>query len=282
MALLSRNKMIKSFSYWIRICWIAVRSLFEERYTYHASALAFTTLLALVPLLSVIVSVASIFPVFTKIVDLARNYILTNFIPTSRITIEFYLQNFIQQATHLSTIGIIFLFIITGMLIVTVDQTFNEIWQTPKNKKRYSSWLLYWIILLFLPLLIGLSVFVSSYLFSISWFSGIAGALGIEPLLLGCLPFLINTLIFSIVYIIIPRYRVKWRDGFSGGFIAAILFEISKYGFAVYLRLFPSYELIYGTLATIPIFLLWVYIAWLIILYGALVTHTQFKMRQQK
>lgn len=98
--------MIKPLCYLFKIFWVTTKRLFKERYTYHASALAFITLLTLVPLLSVIVSIISIFPIFTKFVDLARSYIITNFIPTSSSVIEYYLENFIQQATSLPKIGI--------------------------------------------------------------------------------------------------------------------------------------------------------------------------------
>lgn len=274
------NKMIKPIWYWIETCWTAAKRLITEGYTYHASALAFITLLALVPLLSVIVSLISIFPIFTKFIDLARHYIMTNFVPASSNIIEYYLENFTQQATSLPKIGIVFLFITTGILLITIEHTFNEIWQVTNNRNKYTSWLVYWLVLLLAPLLIGLSVFLSSFLFSLSWFSGTTTVLGINTSLVACVPILINTMIFSVIYTVIPRYSVKWRDGISGGFVTAILFEISKIGFAFYIKQFPHYEFIYGTLAAIPIFLIWIYIAWLIILYGALITHTQNQRRQ--
>jgi membrane protein len=271
--------MIQVVRQWLKICWIAATRVYLERYTYQASALSFSTLLALVPLLSVALSVVALFPIFTRFVNLARNYILANFIPASSSTIEFYLENFTQQATHLPTLGVVFLFIVTGVLIVTIEHTFNQIWQAPDSKKKYALWLLYYIVLLLSPLLIGLSVFVSYYVFSLHWLSGTIGALGIGKPLFSCLPVVINTFIFSTLYIVIPRNRVKWRDGISGGFIAAILFELSKFLFAFYLKKFSTYELIYGALAIIPIFLMWLYISWLIILYGAFVTHTHYQQR---
>lgn len=272
--------MIKPIWYWIEICGTAAKHLITQRYTYHASALAFITLLALVPLLFVIVSLISIFPIFTKFVDLAQHYIMINFVPASSNVIGYYLGNFTQQAANLPKMGIVFLFITTGILLITIEHTFNEIWQVTNKRNRYTSWLVYWCVLLLTPLLIGLSVFLSSFLFSLTWFSGTTIVLGINTLLVACAPILINTMIFSVIYTIIPNYNVRWRDGISGGFVTAILFEISKIGFAFYIKQFPQYELIYGTLAAIPIFLMWIYIAWLIILYGALVTHTQYQRRQ--
>lgn len=271
--------MIKLLS---KICWDSAKQLFAERYTYHASALAFITLLALVPLLSVIVSIVSIFPIFTQLIDLAQNYIMENFIPTSGNIIQFYLQNFIQQATSLPKIGIAFLFVTAAVLIISIEQTLNEIWQAPDSREKYRSWLIYFLLFLVALPLIGLSVFVSANILSFPWFAEITTSLGIKAYLLLFVPVIINIFIFSTLYIAVPRYRIKWCDGFFGGFIAAILFEISKIGFAFYLKKLPQYELIYGVLATIPIFLVWIYMVWVIILYGALVTHALYKSRQTK
>lgn len=267
------NKLI----YWPALFWLSGKRLFQEQYTYRASGLAFATLLAIVPLLSVILSIIAIFPIFSNFVTLSQNYIFSNFLPTSGNLIQKYLLNFINQATHLPTVGIIFLLFTAIALIIMVEHTLNFIWDTHKHKRKWFNMLIYWLVLLCMPLLIGVSVALSTYVFSITWIAGTAKTLG----LITILPLVINTFIFSALYIVVPNCKVKFRDGIFGGLIAAILFEAAKKGFAFYLKHFPSYELIYGTLATIPIFLLWVYISWLIVLYGALVTHTRHVLRKR-
>lgn len=271
-------KMLKTMGLWIKACGIALKRLFQENYTYRASALAFTTLLTIVPLLAVIVSLIAIFPIFNQLINLAQNYIIENFVPTSGTTIQLYLEGFIKQATHLPKLGIIFLFFTVITLIVTVEHTLNEIWGAKQRKKKISAILLYWLVLILTPLFLGLSVLLSSYIFSLSWIAGATSKLGINVLILSSLPLAINTLLFSVLYIAVPNCRVEWQEGLVGGFIAAVLYELAKKGFAFYVLQFPSYEIIYGTLATIPIFLLWIYISWLIILYGALVTHAKFQL----
>lgn len=251
----------------------ATERLVEEKYTYRASALAFTTLLAVVPLLSVILSIIAIFPFFDRFVELTQDYILTNFIPTSSNVIQFYLEEFIKKSSHLPTVGLFFLLITSIMLILTVEHTLNEIWHVQMRRKKWFSFLIYWAVLLSAPILIGVSIFISSYLFSLSWFAGTTNTLGIKQPLLNLIPLLINTVIFSLIYIVVPNEHVKLRNGLFGGLVAAILFEAAKKGFALYIFYFPSYELIYGALATIPIFLVWIYISWLIVLYGALVVY---------
>jgi membrane protein len=267
--------MLKQLRNWVAVFWMAGKRLIQEQYTYRASALAFTTLIAIVPLVSVVLSVVTIFPMFTRLTTLAQNYIFTNFIPTSSQLVQEYLQNFIDQAAHLPTFGIVFLLFTAITLIIMVEHTLNTIWSAPKRKKKLTTMLIYWLILLLMPIILGLSVFISSFIFSLSWFSGTAKKLGVMIPLLASLPLFINTLIFSALYIAVPNVKVRFSDGLLGGFAASFLFEAAKKGFAFYILHFPSYELIYGTLATIPIFLVWVYISWLIVLYGALVTHTR-------
>lgn len=266
--------MVRYFRHYLYTCYIAGWRFFVERYTYRASALSFTSLLALVPLLSVLVFFTSILPVFTTLNETAQNYIFTNFIPASSATIQFYLNNFVQKASSMPTLGIVFLFVTVVLLINTIVHTLNEVWRAPRKRKR-STWLIYYMILLTTPLFIGLSMAVSSYLFSLTWIKNSSLHVWMNIYFFGAISFLINTTLFSLLYIIIPNCRVRWRDGVIGGFTAALLFEIGKRGFAFYILHFPSYELIYGVMAAIPIFLIWIYISWMIVLFGALVAHTQ-------
>lgn len=264
--------MLKSVSNWLKVFWIAGKRLYVEQYDYRASGLAFASLLAIVPLVSVVLSVIALFPIFKRFTDLAQNYIFTNFIPESSNIIQQYFQNFINQATHLPLFGIIFLLFTAITLIVMVEHTLNAIWAAPRRQKKFLRWIIYWLVLLCAPIFLGISLFISSYVFSMSWFAGTAHKLG----LLASVPLLINTIIFSAIYIVVPNSKVYIRDGIVGGIIAALLFEAAKKGFALYIKHFPSYKFIYGTLATIPIFLVWIYISWVIVLYGALVTHALY------
>jgi membrane protein len=256
--------------------WLAGTRFYSEDYSYRASALTYTTLLALVPMVSVVIALMAHFPDIMKLVTLAQSYIMNDLVPAAGDDIQHYMDLFTVQATHLPTVGILFLFLTATLLIYTVEETFNQIWQTKFKKQKFLAWCLYWMVLLMAPLAIGLSVFLSTLLFSLSWFERVAI---IKTPLLAALSLGINTALFSVLYIIVPNAKVGLRTGLLGGLLAAGLFEIAKKGFAFYIHKFANYTLIYGALSTIPIFLLWVYISWFIVLYGALFTHAIHHMK---
>lgn len=271
--------MKKGLYYSFKILKTAVKRFFVESYADRASALAFTTLLSIVPLLSVFIFLVSIFPVFKKLITLTQNYVFTNFIPTSSDVIRYYLEGFVDRASHLPILGLLSLFIVAGLLIITIENTLNEIWGVSKHHKRLLFWVFFWLMVILAPVLMGMSIFLSSYIFSLIWSHEGRDFFNIKFLMLSVFPFILNTIIFTLIYTVIPNCKVKWRDGLIGGMIAAFLFEIAKKGFALYIYFFPSYEFIYGVLATIPIFLVWLYISWVIILFGALISHTRFLSR---
>lgn len=267
---------------WIKVLWSSLICFLKQRYTYEASALSFTTLLSLVPLISVIGFLINIFPAFSHLALTSRNYFLENFTPTSTIKVESYLDTSVQHATSLAFLSFIFLFFTSVLLILTIEESFNRIWHTKGKYKSYWTRFIYWSVLIFSPLIIGIFLLLITSLTSMSWFITIMNLFGINKILLSCIPLIINTFIFSIIYIVVPRYKVKWRDGIFGGIVAAFLFEISKYLFTIYLKIFTTYEFIYGTLATIPIFLVWIYLIWVITLYGIIVTYESSMTRNNQ
>lgn len=267
--------------YGVSLYWVALKRLFFEGYTTWASALAFATLLAIVPLFSVVLSFISAFPMFSTPINLAREFILANFIPTSRDTIEHYLNGFIEQSMQLPTLGLVFSIVTIISLAMVFDDSLREVWKSSREKKNLLTKILHWGVVLLTPFFIALSVFLSSLLFSLTWFEHLTSRLGLYIPLLASVPLFINIGIFTFLYMSIPSHSVNWRDGILGSCTASVLFEIGKKSFALYISHFHSYELIYGTLATIPIFLLWLYISWLIVLYGALVVQTQSELRNK-
>lgn len=261
--------------------WRAAVRLQYDGFTYRASALAFTTLLSIVPLVSVFIYLVSVFPAFNNIMQLARNYVVSNFIPTSSNAIVNHLQNFSNTASRMPTLSIVFLLVTAVMLVITIEHTLNDAWVVPQRKQKPLLFFIYWLTLVLTPLLIGASVFMSSYLFSLKWFTTVTNAVYLQSKLVLALPFFLNAFMLSLLYIIAPNHKVKLMDGLVGGMTAALLFEIAKKAFAYYIKAFPSYQEIYGALAVVPIFLIWLYISWMIVLYGALLVHARYECRKK-
>jgi membrane protein len=242
---------------------------YRDDCTYIASALAFTTLLAIVPLMSVGLAFLSSFPVFKGFNLTVQNFIFENFVPSTSQVIQVYLQQFANQISNQSIVGIIFVFITALLLMVTIEQAMNKIWRVTIQREGVTAFLLYWAILSLAPVFLGLSLAASSFLFSMSYFS----TNQLSFLLLNSLPFIFSLAGFTFLYVVVPNCPVKLHHGLVGGFVAAILFEAAKQGFAWYLSHYNSYELIYGAFATIPVFFVWVYWIWLITLLGAEISY---------
>ncbi|HVV67465.1 MAG TPA: YihY family inner membrane protein [Gammaproteobacteria bacterium] len=258
---------------------LAAKRLIKEDYAFRASALAYSTLLTLVPLLSVALFLLTLFPIFNKIRDLTGAYLAENFLPASSGAIQNYLHNFIMQAVNLPLTSIMFLAVFVILLVITIDGVMNDIWETERHKKKLIAFVLRWLVITVTPFIIGISVFLSSYLFSANWFLEITNRLGIKIPQLFIVSLTIDTVVFGIFYIIVPKHRILWRDGFAGGFLTAVLFGCAKGAFGFYIEHFSNYSVIYGAIAIVPIFLIWLYIYWLIILYGALFVYERYKWR---
>lgn len=239
-----------------------------------AAALTYTSLLSLVPLFTVAFSLLTAFPVFESWSKAIQNFIFANFVPAFGEMVQDYLIRFADQASHLTAVGIIFLVITALLLMQTIDHALNDIWEVRERRENMSVFMVYWAILSLGPLLVGLSLVVTSYLVSLPLFSPAAHNPKIEQLQFSIMPFLLTTSAFTLIYVLVPNRTVCLRHGFIGGLVAALLFELAKKTFAVYVTQLTSYELVYGTFAAVPIFLFWVYISWIIILLGAEITRS--------
>jgi membrane protein len=158
------------------------------------------------------------------------------------------------------------------MMMATIEQTFNDIWRVRQQRRLLQRFLTYWAILTLGPLLIGASLSLTSQLFSLALFDGRGVLHDARGMLLQALPVALEVLTFMMLYTLVPNAPVKWRHALVGGVFAALLFELAKHGFAYYVTRVPTYQTIYGALAALPIFLVWIYLSWLVILLGAVVT----------
>lgn len=261
---------IKIYRYFVFL----IRRFVEDDCTYRASALTFTSLLAIVPLMSVTFTILSAFPVFKKLVFPVQDFIFDNFIPAAGKVVQGYLQGFAESASKLSVVGMMFLLVTAILMMFTIERAMNQIWRVRLQRKGVSAFLLYWAVLSLAPVLMGLSFAASSYLISLPLLSGTVASFGINKhWLLQLTPFALTVVTLTFLYVAVPNCKVRFWHGFVGALFSAILFESAKFGFAYYLSRFHTYQLLYGAFATVPLFFLWVYWVWVIVLFGAEVSH---------
>ena len=198
----------------------------ENKLTQAAGSLTYSTMLAIVPLIMVVFSIFSAFPVFNEVTGALKAL----------------------------------------MLINSIDRTLNGIWKDTSNRPIFTSFAIYWLILTLGPLLIGTSIAASSYVKAMFEQSE---SLSFGLKLLSFVPFLSTWFIFTLIYMVVPNKKVSIKHSAAGALIAAIFFTLGKQAFAWYITTFPSYQLIYGAMATLPIMLLWIQISWTVVLFGA-------------
>jgi membrane protein len=252
----------------------------DDRITVNASSLAYTTLLSLVPLITVLFSVMSAFPVFETWQQSVESFLYTNLVPNATGAVQGHIEGFVANTGKMTSIGSGALFMVALLLINTIDKHINHIWRCKIDRSFFLSFAVYWLILTFGPLFIAISLGISSYLLSLSFVADVTEVTGTVSLL-KLVPALLGTLGLFVMYVVIPHRRVPMRYALIGACISALLFEAIKRLFAWYLVQFPSYEVIYGALATIPILLVWIYMCWLIVLLGAEVTASLTEFTEQ-
>ncbi|MBY5948614.1 virulence factor BrkB family protein [Photobacterium rosenbergii] len=243
----------------------------HDRLTVTAGSMAYVTLLSLVPLITVVLSALSSFPVFAGLGELLQNFVIENFVPAAGEVVKQYLNEFVANAGKMTAVGVGALFVVAMMLISSIDKSLNYIWRVHEKRRPVISFSIYWMVLTLGPILVGTSIAVSSYLGSLN----LLGSDAVNGLLqrsLRWLPVVMSSSAFLGLYLLVPNTKVRFRHALVGAVIASILFELSKKGFALYITNFPSYQVIYGALAVVPILFVWVYLCWCIVLFGAEIT----------
>jgi membrane protein len=244
----------------------------EERATQTAGSLTYTTLLSLVPLFTVALAITTVFPVFDEWIGSLQLFILENVLPDTPAvdTIIDQINSFTKNAARLTAIGIVGFIVTSVMLMLTVDNALNRIFRVQRRRSLVQNIFIYWGVITLGPLFIGGSL--STTYFALRQAAGTLPLGFLSDALFGLVPFLLTCAALALLYGVVPARRVEWRHALLGGVLAGIGFEIAKRGFAVYLTRVPTYTLIYGAFATIPIFLVWLYMSWLVVLTGAIVT----------
>jgi membrane protein len=246
----------------------------ETRCALVAGSLTFTTLVAIVPLLAVTLAVFSHFPAFALLGQGLSEFLLENLLPeTAGRIIAAYALEFTQKAGNLTLIGSGVLIATALSLMLTIDGVLNTIWGVRRPRPLIARLSIYWVVLTLGPLLLGGSLAATSYLVSAS-----LGLVNDPPWLrvitARTVPVLLLGLLFAFLYFSIPNRRVNAWHALIGGIAAALGFMAMQRALGIYFARFPTYTLIYGTFATLPIFLLWMYLSWVVILLGAVLAAT--------
>lgn len=257
---------------WRRALYLGARYK-SDRCRDTAAALTYMSLFALVPLVTVLYTMASAVPAFQGLEASIHDLLFENLVPETSAGIEEYVSDFSRQAKNLTGFGIAFLIATAVLMLRNIEQAFNLIWRTRGNRGTVSSFLLYWAILSLAPITIGLGLGVSTFLASFAGQLEQWDIIGAGALLLRMLPYLLQVIGFTLVYAAVPNCRVPVKHAVVGGIIAATSFNIAR---ALFTKLVAgsSITFIYGAFAAVPLFLLWIYISWIIVLVSAIVVHS--------
>ena len=257
---------------WRRVTYVASR-FSADRCSENAAALTYMSLFALVPLLTVLYTMASAIPTFQGMEAQMQEFLFEHLMPDSSSEIENYLNDFSSQAKSLTGPGIVFLVITAVLMLRNIEKAFNLIWRARENRSPVSSFLLYWAVLSLAPVTIGLALGISTYLSSFADALEAYDVIGIKAIFLKSTPLLLSTAGFSLLYVAVPNCRVPFKHCLIGGVIAAFAFHIAR---AIFTKVVvgSSYTFIYGAFAAVPLFLLWIYLSWNIVLMGGILVHS--------
>src|SRR5438876_7283804 len=243
----------------------------EDRCLQIASSLTFTTLLALVPLVTITLGLMAAFPVFSGLGEHIHAFLHAHMLPAKAgKVVTGYIEQFSGQAGRLTALGTVLLAVTAFLMMFTIERAFNSIWRVSRPRPVGQRILVYWATLTLGPVLIGASLSMTSYIVSVSL--GLSRQIPfVGSAILGFVPFVLTCAAFTLLYYVVPNRAVRPRHALIGGLVAGLAFEIMKRSFALYIAKFPTYTLFYGAFAVIPVFLLWIYFSWVVIVIGALI-----------
>ena len=248
-----------------------MRHFYGQRGLQVASSLAYTTLLSLVPLITVMFAFPGGLPGFKDLAQSMQDFVFNNFVPAFGTTVQEHLAGFSANASQLTLTGVVFLVITALMLMATIDNALNHIWRVRNQRSPAARFLVYWAMLTLGPILVGAGLVSTSYLLALPFVSEVDASLGLQRRLLSALPYLSTAAAFTLLYVLVPNCYVMRRHAIIGGMVAAVLFELAKIGFGLYVKSVEAQQ-IYGAIAVVPLFLIWIYVSWVIVLFGAYIT----------
>ncbi|MFV2055799.1 MAG: YihY family inner membrane protein [Thiohalomonadales bacterium] len=244
--------------------------------------LAFTTVLSIIPITIIVVSILSKFNGISQATDKFQNFLFENLVPSVAEDVINYFPQLISSTDKITAWSLIFLLVTAVLLLRSIDDAINTIWQLDEKANKSIRLHYYILVIVIAPVLLGLSFSLTSIVNFSVYIKTIPVMHDAERYLLGVVPLLLSTVAFTLLYKFSPRKYVSIKNAGIGGFIAALLFYMAKYLFTIYISSFPNYQIIYGALSFFPIFLIWIYISWSIILLGAEISHSLWEGENKK
>ena len=249
---------------------IEVLSRFRrDRLNRHAAALAYSSLLALAPMIAIAFLMLSMVPSFAELSSSLEEFIVKFLVPAAGEDLRQLIEQFAGQAGKLTVIGMLSFLLTALLLLFNIENSFNDIWGVGKGRTPTNRLTVYWALLSLGPVLMGASLVISTNLLSLTVAAGAEMGVQVKPFGNVMLPILFEMLAFLLLYLIMPNVRVSLKHALAGAIVASILFEAGKRLFGLYIMKLSNFELVYGALSTLPIFLVWVYFSWGIALIGA-------------
>ncbi|WP_201588131.1 YihY family inner membrane protein [Psychrobacter jeotgali] len=260
---------------WFQFLRFLTRHFIEDNCQQKAASLTYTTMLSIVPILTVLLMILSSVPALAMVRAQIYEVIYSNLLPQSGLQVSKYINNFAEKSTNLTAIGAMVLFVTTILTLTTIERAFNQIWRVEDRSGGMKSMVRYWTIVTLGPLVLGTAFIVSSTVQSLSFLNrqiagyGIDWSFWVQVISIG-----ITVAGFIGMYWFIPKARVPFKNAAIAGIIVAIVFELLKHVFGTVMTNFTSYEAIYGAFAALPIFLLWIFLSWNLILLGVEISYT--------
>lgn len=259
---------------WFQFILFVINRFEADKCRQNAGSLTYTTLFAVIPMLTVFLVIVSSIKALAPARQQMQQYIYANLLPRSGVAVEQYLNNFAEKSSNLTVIGVLILFITAVLMLSTIEDAFNQIWRVKKARGGIIGFMRYWTILSLGPILLGSAFALSSTVSSMNFLNNnIAGYEMNGAFWLWLISSVLTCLGFSVLYWTVPNQSVPIRSAFIAGTFSGVVFEILKQIFGIIMSNFTSYELIYGAFAAFPIFLLWVFLSWNIILLGVEVSY---------
>lgn len=259
---------------WFQFIIFVIKRFEADKCRQNAGSLTYTTLFAVIPMLTVFLVIVSSIKALAPARQQMQQYIYANLLPRSGVAVEQYLNNFAEKSSNLTVLGVLILFVTAVLMLTTIEEAFNQIWRVKKARGGIMGFMRYWTIISLGPILLGSAFALSSAVSSMNFLNNnIAGYELNGAFWLWLISYALTCLGFSLLYWTIPNQTVPIRSAVIAGFFSATTFEVLKQLFGLIMSNFTSYELIYGAFAAVPIFLLWVFLSWNIILLGVEISY---------